>query len=170
MRGRTRAWIAGVALAMLGGILTAPVQAAAVAPGIPEGDIGTTVVGCDNHPGVPTWFYPVLKRAAANTHDKVPARWGTNLEPRRAMMKIICNESSFNTGAFNGAGPYYGLGQMGRPAIDAAHVRFVCYWQVQNDCAHNRRYVQSLAALRYAKQRYGTPQAAWTHWQNHSWW
>ncbi|MGH3648943.1 MAG: hypothetical protein ACRDTM_17420 [Micromonosporaceae bacterium] len=133
------------------------------------GDEVTVMAGCDNHPGVPDWFYPVLRRAAENPNDAVPTRWGVNDEPRRAMMKIICNESSFQVTAHNPAG-YYGLGQMGRTQISDARGRFACYWYAENDCSHTRRYYQALAALRYANQRYGSPQAAWSFWRAHHWW
>ncbi|MGH3746523.1 MAG: hypothetical protein ACRDT8_03900 [Micromonosporaceae bacterium] len=170
MRHRTRIWIAGLALVVTGGMLGGAVQVASASED--AGDEVTTLAGCDNHPGVPKWFYPTLRRAAAKKGDGVPARWGKRFKPRRAMMKIICNESSFNTGAINrhDDGPFYGLGQMGRPAIRDARVKFACYWYVKNDCSHNRRYVQSLAALRYANQRYTTPQAAWRHWRGEHWW
>ncbi|MGH3655684.1 MAG: hypothetical protein ACRDUA_03400 [Micromonosporaceae bacterium] len=166
---RWRHWAAMLALALTAGLMglgTGQGQAEAAAT---ANDDVTITAGCDNHPGVPDWFYPVLRRAAAQQGDGVPSGWGTNLDQRRAMMKIICNESSFNTSAHNPAG-YYGLGQMGRPAISDARVRFACYWYVNNDCAHNRRYVQSLAALRYANQRYNGPIRAWNFWKNNHWW
>ncbi|MGH3738482.1 MAG: hypothetical protein ACRDT6_23170 [Micromonosporaceae bacterium] len=128
----------------------------------------TIMAGCSRHPGVPDWFYPALRRAAETPNDGVPTRWGVNDEPRRAMMKIVCMESSFRVEAYNPAG-YYGLGQLGRPAIDASRVRFSCYWEY-NACDRTRRYYQLLAALRYANQRYGSPQAAWSFWQSHNWW
>ncbi|HEX6685269.1 MAG TPA: hypothetical protein VF062_20935 [Candidatus Limnocylindrales bacterium] len=159
MKHRTllRALVAGLAGVILAGTLTA-------APAAAE-----ATAGCDNHPGVPDWFYPVLLRAAENPNDAVPTSWGSG-DRARAMMKILCNESSFDVGALNPAGPYYGLGQLGRPAIDASNVRFTCYWHVDNDCSHTRRYYQALGALRYANQRYGGPLPAWSHWQNHGWW
>jgi hypothetical protein len=166
--GRWRRWAATLAVAFAGGVLWIGPGQATAAPSTTSDEV-TIMAGCDNHPGVPDWFYPVLRRAAANTHDAVPSAWG-NGDKGRAMMKIVCNESSFNVGAYNSAGPYYGLGQLGRPAIDASRVRFACYWHVDNDCSHNRRYYQCLAALRYAKQRYGGPLRAWGHWKNHGWW
>jgi hypothetical protein len=155
-----RTVVIGLAGVILGGTMAA----------LPAGadDVGVTA-GCDNHPGVPDWFYPTLQRAAENPDDAVPNSWAEG-DRGRAMMKIICNESSFDVGALNPAGPYYGLGQMGRPAIDASRVRFTCYWHVNNDCSHLRRYYQALAALRYANQRYGGPLPAWAHWQSHGWW
>lgn len=163
-RWRPRAAVLAVALAA-GLLWIGPGQATA-APSATSDDV-SIMAGCDNHPGVPDWFYPTLRRAAANTHDAVPSSWGSG-DTAWAMMKIICNESSFNVGAHNSAGPYYGLGQLGRPAIDAAQVRFTCYWD--GGCAHKRKHYQCLAALRYAKQRYGGPLRAWAHWKNHGWW
>ena len=160
-----RALVAGLAGVILAGTLAAGAAAASTA----AGDDVTVMAGCDNHPGVPDWFYPVLQRAAENPNDEVPDSWASG-DRGFAMMKIICNESSFDAGALNPAGPYYGLGQLGRPAIDAARVQFTCYWHVENDCPHIRRYYQALAALRYANQRYGGPLPAWNHWQNHGWW
>lgn len=161
--------LAGVVLVGALAAATAGAPATANDTGDHTGDDLTTMAGCDNHPGVPDWFYPVLRSAAENPNDAVPDSWAFD-DRGRAMMKIICNESSFNTGALNPGGPYYGLGQLGRPAIDASGVRFTCYWHVENDCAHNRRYYQALGALRYANQRYDGPLRAWSHWQNHGWW
>lgn len=157
-RAVLRVLVAGLAGAILAGTLVAT-PAAAV-------DMNS---GCDNHPGVPDWFYPVLRRAADNPNDQVPDGFAEG-DRGWAMMKIICNESSFDVAAFNRAGRYYGLGQMGLPAIDAANVRFTCYWHIENDCEYQRRYYQSLGALRYANQRYGGPLPAWAHWRNHGWW
>lgn len=123
-----------------------------------------TIQDCDNGPGAPTWFYPHLQDAANNPNDDVPSSWGDDL----AMAKIVCYESDFDQSAYNASGPYYGLGQMGRPAIDAANVSFNCYWN--GGCNKNRRYHQLLGALRYAKQRYGSPQAAWEHEKQYGWW
>lgn len=169
-------WLAGMILA---GTLTAAPAAAestATGSGVVFDDVTddvtvdvTVLAGCDNHPGVPDWFFPVLRDAAENPNDAVPDSWATG-DQGHAMMKIICNESSFDVGALNPGGPYYGLGQLGRPAIDASGVQFTCYWHIENNCAHLRRYYQALAALRYANQRYDGPIRAWNHWQNFGWW
>jgi hypothetical protein len=123
-----------------------------------------TVADCDNGPGAPDWFYPHLQDAADNPNDNVPSSWGGALP----MAKIVCYESDFDQNAYNSGGPYYGLGQLGRPAIDATNVSFNCYWN--GGCAKDRRYHQLLAALRYANQRYGSPQAGWDHEKQYGWW
>jgi len=171
VRALLRILVTGLAGVILAGMVTAVPAAAAhsvTGNNITSEDVAM-MAGCDNHPGVPDWFYPTLGRAADHADDGVPSSWGSG-DQGWAMMKIICNESSFDVGALNPSGPYYGLGQLGRPAIDASRVSFVCYWHVENDCAHLRRYYQALAALRYANQRYDTPLRAWNHWKDFGWW
>ena len=164
-----RALVPGLAGVILAGTLAAT-PAAAEPIAIGEGLTAEVALmaGCDNHPGVPDWFYPTLRHAAANPDDQVPDGWAEG-DKGQAMMKIICNESSFQAGAVNPAGPYYGLGQLGMPAINASNVSFRCYWQV-DECANKRVYYQALAALRYANQRYDGPLRAWAFWQNNHWW
>jgi hypothetical protein len=152
--------------------LTAMVMAATMAATPAAAAEATPLVdmnsGCDNHPGVPDWFYTALGNAAEVTGDGVPSSWGSG-DQAWAMMKIICNESSFEVTAHNPAG-YYGLGQMGRTQIADARVSFNCYWNADSGCAHLRRWYQCLAALRYANQRYDTPLKAWDFWKAHHWW
>lgn len=126
--------------------------------------LARTIEDCDNGPGAPDWFYPHLKNAADNPNDDVPSSWGTAV----AMAKIVCFESDFDQHALNDDGPYYGLGQLSRPAIDATRVSFTCYWH--GGCAKDRRYHQLLAALRYARQVYDNPQNAWAHMKLHRSW
>jgi hypothetical protein len=126
--------------------------------------------GCSRHPGVPDWFYPVLRDAAARTDDAVPTSWGSG-DQAWAMMKIVCMESSFDARAVSPSGSYFGLGQLGRPAIDASRISWQCYyWVPDDDCARLPRFYQLTAALRYANQRYGSPMAGWRHFQDHNWW
>ena len=149
---------------MTAGALTAALSTAMTLPATPAS--ARTIEDCDNGPGAPDWFYPHLKDAADNPNDAVPTSWGTAV----AMAKIVCYESDFDQNALNDDGEvwYYGLGQMGRAAISAANVSFGCYWN--GGCAKDRRYHQLLAALRYAKERYETPQAAWDFIKQNGWW
>jgi hypothetical protein len=156
MRTAFRPVMAAVAILGTLGMIVLPASPAAA----------RSIQDCDNGPGAPDWFYPHLQDAANNPNDEVPSSWGDDV----AMAKIVCHESNFDQRARNDAGPYYGLGQLGRPAIDAARVSFTCYWD--GGCAKDRRYHQLLAALRYARQRveYGSPQAAWDHMKQYGGW
>ena len=123
-----------------------------------------TYADCNDGPGAPTWFYPHLKDAADVPNDGVPSSWGDSL----AMAKIVCYESDFYQLAIGPNGDTYGLGQLKRYNVDAAGVSWRCYWE--GGCTKDRRYHQLLAAMRYAKSRYGTPAGGWDHIRTHGWW
>lgn len=121
----------------------------------------SVAVRCQD-PNPPNWFYPRLHAAAHANGDAVPDSWGNS----RNMARIVCYESTYRPGAHNGQ--YYGLGQMSRTNVEAANISWRCYRD--GGCAKPRSFHQLLAALRYAKARYGNPAGAWQHIQQHGWW
>lgn len=109
----------------------------------------------------PSWFYTRLTNAA-NADPNIPNSWGTSYD----MARIVCFESSYEVHAQNGS--YYGLGQMSKTNIAAENVSWDHYWNGSAD--HTIAYYQLLAALRYCKDRYGSPANGWAHEVNYGWW
>ncbi|HTZ42256.1 MAG TPA: hypothetical protein VMB79_00205 [Jatrophihabitans sp.] len=109
----------------------------------------------------PSWFYNRLTNAA-NDDSSIPNSWGTSYD----MARIACFESSYQVHAENGS--YYGLGQMSKSLIASENVSWDHYWNGSAD--HHIGYYQLLAALRYCKERYGSPANAWSHEVNYGWW
>jgi len=109
----------------------------------------------------PSWFYTRLTNAA-RSDPNIPDGWGTSHD----MARIVCFESSYQVHAENGS--YYGLGQLSKANISAANVSWDHYWN--GSASHVIAFYQLLAALRYCKQRYGTPADGWAHEVKHGWW
>jgi hypothetical protein len=109
----------------------------------------------------PSWFYDIATNAAQDD-SSIPDSWGTSLD----LARIVCFESSYETHATNGS--YYGLGQMSKTNIAAYNVSWDHYWN--GSSAHHIAYYQLLAAMRYCKDRYGSPAAGWAHEVNYNWW
>jgi hypothetical protein len=109
----------------------------------------------------PSWFYTRLTNAA-KADDSIPNSWGTSYD----MARIVCFESSYEVHATNGS--YYGLGQMSKTNIAAYNVTWDHYWN--GSSSHVIAFYQLLAALRYCKDRYGSPAAGWAHEVNYNWW
>jgi len=109
----------------------------------------------------PSWFYDIATNAA-QSDSNIPDSWGTSYD----LARIVCFESSYQTGAVNGS--YYGLGQMSKANVLAANVTWDHY--LNGSSTHHIAFYQLLAAMRYCKSRYGTPSAGWAHEVNYGWW
>lgn len=109
----------------------------------------------------PSWFYDIATNAA-QADGSIPDSWGTD----HNLARIVCFESSYQTGAVNGS--YYGLGQMSKTNVVAYNVSWDNY--LNGTAAHHIAYYQLLAALRYCKARYGSPAAGWAHEVSNNWW
>ncbi len=109
----------------------------------------------------PSWFYDIATNAA-QSDSNIPDSWGTSYD----LARIVCFESSYQTGAVNGS--YYGLGQMSKTNVLAANVTWDHY--LNGSSTHHIAFYQLLAAMRYCKSRYGSPAAGWSHEVNYGWW
>jgi hypothetical protein len=109
----------------------------------------------------PSWFYDIATNAA-QSDSNIPDSWGTSIN----LARIVCFESSYQTGAVNGS--YYGLGQMSKTNVLAANVTWDHY--LNGSSAHHIAFYQLLAAMRYCKSRYGDPATGWAHEVNYGWW
>ncbi len=121
-----------------------------------------TIAQCTN-PSPPSWWSTRLQEAADYPGDDVPSSWGDSLN----MARIVCRESDFNYQAQNGQ--YYGLAQMSQASV-ASVASFSWDSYVNGSSSHPATWYQLLAALRYAKARYGDTTAAWNHEVSAGWW
>ncbi|MCW2568402.1 MAG: hypothetical protein JWN54_2499 [Mycobacterium sp.] len=143
---RRRVAVAAGALAVTAGLV--------LVPGAPAQ--AGTIAACTT-PSPPSWWATRLQQAADNPNDDVPSSWGTSLN----LARIVCRESDFDHTKWSQNHVYYGLGQMGTPAIDGAGISWDSY--VNGSSAHPATYYQLLAALRYCKTRYHNTTDAWQH-------
>lgn len=138
---------AGAATALLG------VPAASAQPAQPAA-APMSIASCTS-PNTPSWFVTREAQAAQAAGDQVPDSWSDSLNIRR----IACYESTFNPDAVNGQ--YYGLGQLNQTNCEAEGVSWYRYRNGTAD--HPASYYQTLAMMRYVKDRYGDTTTAWQH-------
>jgi hypothetical protein len=144
------------AVCLSGGVLMFAAAPVAAAP--PSG--ASPNIRCAS-PAPPSWFYPRL-RSAARSDASIPDTWGNSAD----MARIVCYESSYRVHASNG--DHWGLGQMTSANIAYYNVSWDHYWN--GSANHTIAFYQLLAALRYCKDRYGSPAAGWQHEINYGWW
>lgn len=149
----TRLFTALMGLLLIGGAVSV-LQAAPASAG--------TIAACTN-PNPPSWWATRLQEAADYPDDSVPSSWGTSVN----IARIVCRESDFNYQASNGQ--YYGLAQMSRTSV-ADYTGFSWDSYVNGSSSHPATWYQLLAALRYAKGRYGDTSSAWASEVNNGYW
>lgn len=101
----------------------------------------------------PSSLRGVLRRAASAIG--VPTSWADS----PALSNILSHESSFNPRAKNPHSTAFGLFQF----LGSTAKNYGLPYGTTDP------YAQSVAGLKYIRDRYGNPDAAWSFWQKHRW-
>ncbi len=96
-------------------------------------------------------FAEVFQRAAAAAG--VPVEWATS----PALVQLVSHESAFNPAAYNPASGAFGLFQF----LESTWREYMPGSAYRTEDP----YLQACAGLRYIRDRYGSPEAAWGFWQ-----
>ena len=154
-RSSRYASLIALAAALLTAVVLAPTASAAS---------GESIASCTNTTP-PSWFFGQLT-TYTTTKAGVPSSWASGAYGYD-MARIACYESTYRLTAYNGS-CCWGMYQFSMTSLAGTGVTWTCYWY---GCSGLRAAVwQDIAALRYAKSRYGDPAKAWAHQVSYGWW